>query len=554
SMKSGSKTALVIIVLIAALVGGYAYYDHANTHQITVEATDGGTAKGSGEYFTGDTVTLEATPDSKHRFDGWYDGETLLSSDKKYTFTASKSMNVTASFSILQYKIVATSTEGGTTTGTGTYDIGTTVSVTAANSYGYVFSGWYDGSTLVSSNKTLSFKASVDRTLTARFDPDYFDIKLAENYDGGSQTGSGTFAYKTTTKLTATTYSGYEFKGWSVDDKIVSTSPTYTYTVTGDETVTATYGIIHDASFKVVKSSSTAPTTVSITPTYNVEISKRVVKFDDILGSSDQSSSGSSGGTWSFKVNSYAAYNVTQTITYTDGTVSSSTQEVVVDGTETRTYSWKYQQDEWYSALTKLLGLNNKGATWDLDLSFAWYYEHLSADTPRGSTAAWNRIADYVDYKDSYIRAMATSLQKFTSDMSSLERLNCILKLVQSIDYQYDSDGKGVDDYYKYPAETLWEMKGDCEDHAILFASLAKAMGYDVILMYIYCYDSSGNLRAAHVAAGVDVDGASGTYIEYNGVKYYYCEATSSVGDNIFNYRNVGEKPDGYEVKKIIAV
>lgn len=482
-MKSGTRTGLIIVVLIAALAGGFVYYEYANTHEISLDATEGGTVSGSGMYSTGDTAVLKATPD-----------------------------------------------------------------------YGYVFSGWYDGKTLVSSSKTLRIDVSTDRTLTAKFTPDYFDIKITENYDGGSQTGAGSYAYKSTAKLTATTNSGYEFKGWSVDNKIVSTSPTYTYTITGDKTVTATYGIIHDASFKVVKSSSSAPTTVSITPTYNVEIAKRVVKVDDILGGTGQNYSGSSGATWSFQASSYAAYNVTQTITYTDGTTVSSTQEVVVDGTETRTYSWKYQQDEWYSALTNLLSLNNKGATWDLNLSFSWYYEHLSADTPRGYTAAWNSIADYVDYKDPYIRSMAASLQKFTSEMSSLERLNCILKLVQSIDYQYDSDGKGVDDYYKYPAETLWEMKGDCEDHAILFASLAKAMGYDVIMMYIYCYDSSGNLEAAHVAAAVDVDGASGTYIQYNGVKYYYCEATTSLGSGILNFYNVGEKPDGYEVKMIIAV
>ena len=142
---------------------------------------------------------------------------------------------------------------------------------------------------------------------------------------------------------------------------------------------------------------------------------------------------------------------------------------------------------------------------------------------------------------------MAKALTEYTSNMSDIERVNCVLKFVQSIEYQYDDDGTGQNDYFKYPAETLWDQKGDCEDHAILFASLIEAMGYDVVLHYVYCY-KNGVFYAAHMAAGVNVSGASGSYVTLNGSNYYYCEATASAGTDTNSWANVGYIPSGYQI------
>ena len=138
--------------------------------------------------------------------------------------------------------------------------------------------------------------------------------------------------------------------------------------------------------------------------------------------------------------------------------------------------------------------------------------------------------------------------------MSDIQRVNYVLKFVQSFSYEYDDDGKGIDDYWKYPAEMLWEQKGDCEDHAILFATLMEAMGYDAVLYYVYCYDSSGNFTGAHMAVGVSVSGASGTYTTYDGKNYFYCEATADAGTGIENWANVGYMNNKYVIQRTFQV
>ena len=65
----------------------------------TVSATGLGSAKASKTAFvTGDEITLTATPADGAVFSGWYDGETLISSDAVYTFAPTDSFSYTARF------------------------------------------------------------------------------------------------------------------------------------------------------------------------------------------------------------------------------------------------------------------------------------------------------------------------------------------------------------------------------------------------------------------------------------------------------------------------
>lgn len=52
-------------------------------------------------------------------------------------------------------------------------------------------------------------------------------------------------------------------------------------------------------------------------------------------------------------------------------------------------------------------------------------------------------------------------------------------------------------------------------------------------------HNTSLLLFPGHVASGTEIDGASGIYYTYYGVKYRYCEC--SPGSDL----TVGEKPDG---------
>ena len=82
-------------------------------------------------------------------------------------------------------------------------------------------------------------------------------------------------------------------------------------------------------------------------------------------------------------------------------------------------------------------------------------------------------------------------------------------------------DGVTVNDNAKYPIETLCEGEGVCEDKSILFASLARALDYDVRICFVL----------GHVFVGVRLDSspthADNWYITVDDENYYICETTS---------------------------
>jgi hypothetical protein len=101
----------------------------------------------------------------------------------------------------------------------------------------------------------------------------------------------------------------------------------------------------------------------------------------------------------------------------------------------------------------------------------------------------------------------------------------------------YISEGQ---EYPKYPIETLTEGGGDCDDHAILYASLMKALGFQVALIVSY--------EAGHMWCGVHLSSAPAFnsqgptywYVDYQSVRYYMAETTS------WGWR-VGDLPPGLQ-------
>jgi hypothetical protein len=60
-------------------------------------------------------------------------------------------------------------TDGGTTNGGGTYDLGESVTVSANANVGYTFSNWTEGANIVSTNAVYTFIITDDRILVANF-------------------------------------------------------------------------------------------------------------------------------------------------------------------------------------------------------------------------------------------------------------------------------------------------------------------------------------------------------------------------------------------------
>lgn len=153
----------------------------------------------------------------------------------------------------------ANPTVGGNLTGAGTYQNGQTCTLSATTNSGYTFSNWTENGVVVSTNPSYSFTISKNRNLVANYTTtgsSNFSISISANPTiGGSVSGGGTFTNGQTCNLSATANSGYTFSNWTENGIIVSTSPSYSFSVSGNRTIVAnfttsganTYSIITNA-------------------------------------------------------------------------------------------------------------------------------------------------------------------------------------------------------------------------------------------------------------------------------------------------------------------
>jgi hypothetical protein len=127
----------------------------------------------------------------------------------------------------------------GTVSGGGTYNAGTSCTLTATPASGYQFQSWKKNGIVVSTNPNYTFTVTEDATYTAYFGEvqiNYYTITTEANpTEGGTVTGGGTFQENSTVTLSATPTIGYYFNRWN---DYYSDNPR-TITVTGDATYTA---------------------------------------------------------------------------------------------------------------------------------------------------------------------------------------------------------------------------------------------------------------------------------------------------------------------------
>ena len=310
---------------------------------------------------------------------------------------------------------------------------------------------------------------------------------------GISVTGDGVFDAYTSVTLTA---SGQSFSGWySPSGDLLSDSITYEMDILlSDMVVYARNSNDSDLSFN--------STTITATP--DVALTDVTWKIDDNGNEITRT-----GSTLNYTYSSAGSYIILYTGTDSDGNTYHGLYDLFADGLVSRTYSWNYD-DHNYTA--------------GLDILYSDYlaYRNDIVKRSQGSTA---HDVSFVTYQDPYIINLMDQIQSQCIGKSDAYTANVILAFTQYIEYQYDSDSVGQDEYWRYPLETLFDENGDCEDTSILFCALAKAGGYDCALI----------LYSGHMAAGIHIDGVSYSgYYDYNNVRYYYSETTStgwSVGD-----------------------
>lgn len=134
--------------------------------------------------------------------------------------------------------------EGGSVTpASGQYDFGQTVNLQAVAAEGYDFVRWIEGDKALSDSANYIYAVQGNADLTAVFTPKYLDVTVSYDERGGSVTGGGTgrYTYGTELTLTATPLSGWQFDGWTVDGKAVTTDLSSTFNVQSSMTIQAVF-------------------------------------------------------------------------------------------------------------------------------------------------------------------------------------------------------------------------------------------------------------------------------------------------------------------------
>lgn len=185
-----------------------------------------------------------------------------------------------------------------------------------------------------------------------------------------------------------------------------------------------------------------------------------------------------------------------------DGTLWYSV--AVLDVEYDKIYQWKY-------------GFKSFSLHQNISKEAYAHYKHSNVDR---SPYPYERGTVFVTPDDETVMTVAKKLEDLAiaQGYDYYETVDFVLRFVQSLKYTYDNVTTPRNEYWRFPVETLVDETGDCEDTAVLFASLMEAMEYDAVLI----------LLPNHAAAGVSGEGYPGVYYAFEGFNYYYCETTSA--------------------------
>ncbi|NEW80660.1 MAG: Ig-like domain-containing protein, partial [Gelidibacter sp.] len=130
-----------------------------------------GVTLGGGLFNEGSSVTVTASPNAGFTFLNWTENLVVVSTNANYQFVIAGDRTLVANYVPVQYTITLLSSPliGGTTNGAGSFNAGTTKTVTATPAAGYVFENWTENGLEVSRSASYQFVLNGNRTLVANF-------------------------------------------------------------------------------------------------------------------------------------------------------------------------------------------------------------------------------------------------------------------------------------------------------------------------------------------------------------------------------------------------
>lgn len=219
------------------------------TYAIKTNKPTGGTITAPTSAYNGDLVNLSNTPETGYQFieDSYTvkdaNGTSIVVTGGTFVMPASE-VEVTGSFTKINYQITKGSISNGTVTVQGYATYGDTVSLSASPATGYKLSTYTvkdaNGKTISVSNNSFTMPAS-NVTVTATFIQIDYTITVTQPSNGTITVNKTTAHYGDTITLGNTPGTGYNFTSYTVNGKAQTTNtftmPANNVTVSGTFTI-----------------------------------------------------------------------------------------------------------------------------------------------------------------------------------------------------------------------------------------------------------------------------------------------------------------------------
>lgn len=227
------------------LVANFTYSPNVFTITAVANPTNGGNVSGAGNYEAGQTCSLNASSNTGFTFVNWTENGSQVSTNASYSFTVTGNRNLVANFTQNSYIITVSTnpSNGGTATGSGTYNYGQNCTVSASPNNGFAFTNWTENGTQVSTNATYSFTVNGNRNLVANFAQNVHTITATAGANGSiSPSGAVSVANGGSQTFEMIPNSGYAVFEVYVDGNLVGSMTSFTFNnVEADHSIFVTF-------------------------------------------------------------------------------------------------------------------------------------------------------------------------------------------------------------------------------------------------------------------------------------------------------------------------
>ena len=239
-----SQDTEAVLAAINGATGGGPVDPPPTTFEVATASSpdSGGTVTSGGTVEEGMSISLTATPNPGYRFDSW-NGIGLENPNALTTnLTVTQSQLVTAQFiKTWALSLEASPASGGSVSSGGTFDTGTTQTITATANEGYRFAGWTGEGIADARAASTTVTLNADTNATANFIKTWTLTVAANDTDGGSVSSGGTFDSGSQNAISATANEGYRFAGWTGEGIADASAASTTVTLNADTNATANF-------------------------------------------------------------------------------------------------------------------------------------------------------------------------------------------------------------------------------------------------------------------------------------------------------------------------